>query len=131
MIQETELLRFRLLNESLEETEAMIAQYSDYLPLKRVVIPTMAELKEKERNGEVVSEEDKLLSTEMERVFFKSEKYSGKDEKEPDCSSPESEHGSSKLTAQQHKREFYPVCRGYADFCCCMATPSSHGYHPF
>ena len=107
-------MRFRLLNGPHEKTERMIAQYPEHLPLKRarVVIPTVEELKKRERNGEVVLKEAKLLSKEVERVCatmtIKEEKHSGKGYQNEFC--------AVQLTAQPSRREFYKVCRQCTDF---------------
>ena len=98
LTQETELMRFRLLEGTRAETEQMIARYPEHLPLKKVVIPTVAELKERERKGQVVSEEEKLLSKELERVYpiitIKQEGHNVKDDKSSD-KNPEESDGSS------------------------------------
>ena len=136
-------MRFRLLNGPLEETEQMIMRYPEHLPLKRVVIPTMAELEKRERNGEVVSEEDKLLSEEIKMVYppttIKQEEHSVKDEKksdknqkesdgrssqsksgsaakEPNRNTPENKTESVQLSAQQNRRDYYKVCWECTDF---------------
>ena len=144
LTQETELMRFRLLNGPPGEREQMILRYPEHLPLKRVLIPTVTELEKRERNGEVVSDEDFLLSEEIEKVYptttikeemhiGKIEKDSGKNQKEADRSSslgksgspgkepnhippPENKAGSVEVTVQQNRRDYYKVCRGCADF---------------
>ena len=143
LTQETELMRIRLLNAPPGEREEMIARYPEHLPLKRVVIPTVAELVKREENGEVIPKADKLLSAEIGKVYpiaivkqeehsVKDEKKSDKNQKESDGSSGQSKSGSAgketnrsipeitsvpvQLPAQPNGRDYYKVCPGCTDF---------------
>ena len=124
LTQETELMRFRLLTGPHEETEQMIARYPEHLPLEKVVIPTVTELEERERKGEVVSEADKLLSEEIEVYLImtiKQEEPSVKDEKKSDKNQKESEGSSSRSKSgsaakEPNRRDYYKVCRECTDF---------------
>ena len=110
LTQETELMRCRLLNAPSVEIEQMIKQYPKYLPLKRATIPAMEELEKRKRRGAAISEEDALLSMEVDMVYrtvtTKEEKHSYKFEREYDRGS----YWSKRMTAEQTGIEFYQVC---------------------